>query len=409
MKFRVERDVLAEAVTWTARSLPTRPSVPVLSGLKLEASDGTLTLSGFDYETSARVSVPAQVTDEGAALVSGRLLAEIARALPAHPVDVSDEGGRVVLLCRSSRFTLQTLPLDEYPSLPDLPGATGRVRGDLFADAVAQVAIAAGRDDMLPVFTGLRLEIDGENLTLAATDRFRLAVRELEWRPERPDASATALIPARVLAEATRAFAGSPAEVTLALSGVGDAGGEGLLGLTGEAAGGIRHTTTRLLDGEFPPYRKLFPPEQKTEAYVDTAAIVESLKRVALVAERHTSVQLNFAEGQVVLEAGSGDEAQASEALPARIVGDGVATGFNPRYLLDGLSAVRSAVTRLSFTEASRPTVITPAAGEKPVAEAPDASDADTDSADTNSAATTSPTSTNGDYRYLIMPVRVPR
>ena len=404
MKFRVERDVLAEAVTWTARSLPTRPSVPVLSGLKLEASDGTLTLSGFDYETSARVSVPAQVTDEGAALVSGRLLAEIARALPAHPVDVSDEGGRVVLLCRSSRFTLQTLPLDEYPSLPDLPGATGRVRGDLFADAVAQVAIAAGRDDMLPVFTGLRLEIDGEKLTLAATDRFRLAVRELEWRPERPDASATALIPARVLAEATRAFAGSPAEVTLALSGVGDAGGEGLLGLTGEAAGGVRHTTTRLLDGEFPPYRKLFPPEQHTEAYVDTAAIVESLKRVALVAERHTSVQLNFADGQVVLEAGSGDEAQASEALPARIEGDGVATGFNPRYLLDGLSAVRSAVTRLSFTQASRPAVITPAAGEKPVAEAPDASDAGTDD-----AATTSPTSTNGDYRYLIMPVRVPR
>lgn len=404
MKFRVERDVLAEAVTWTARSLPTRPSVPVLSGLKLDASDGTLTLSGFDYETSARVSVPALVSDEGAALVSGRLLAEIARALPAHPVDVSDEGGRVVLLCRSSRFTLQTLPLDEYPSLPDLPSATGRVRGDLFADAVAQVAIAAGRDDMLPVFTGLRLEIDGEKLTLAATDRFRLAVRELEWRPERPDAGGTALIPARVLAEATRAFGGSPTDVTLALSGVGDAGGEGLLGLTGEAAGGIRHTTTRLLDGEFPPYRKLFPPEQHTEAYVDTAAIVESLKRVALVAERHTSVQLNFADGQVVLEAGSGDEAQASEALPARIEGDGVATGFNPRYLLDGLSAIRSPVTRLSFTQASRPAVITPAAGEKPVAEAPDASDAGTDN-----AATTSPTSTNGDYRYLIMPVRVPR
>jgi DNA polymerase-3 subunit beta len=404
VKFRVERDVLAEAVTWTARSLPTRPSVPVLSGLKLEASDGTLTLSGFDYETSARVSVPAQVADEGSALVSGRLLAEIARALPAHPVDVSDEGGRVVLLCRSSRFTLQTLPLDEYPSLPDLPSATGRVRGDLFADAVAQVAIAAGRDDMLPVFTGLRLEIDGEKLTLAATDRFRLAVRELEWRPERPDASGTALIPARVLAEATRAFAGSPSEITLALSGSGEAGGEGLLGLTGEAAGGIRHTTTRLLDGEFPPYRKLFPPEQHTEAYVDTAAIIESLKRVALVAERHTSVQLNFAEGQVVLEAGSGDEAQASEALPARIEGDGVATGFNPRYLLDGLSAVRSAVTRLSFTLASRPAVITPADGEHPVAEAPDASDGGN-----GNASTTAPTSTNGDYRYLIMPVRVPR
>ncbi len=404
MKFRVERDVLAEAVTWAARSLPNRPSVPVLSGLRLEAGDGELTLSGFDYETSARVSVPAQVADEGTVLVSGRLLAEISRSLPAHPVDVSDDGGRVVLTCRNSRFTLQTLPLDEYPQLPDLPAATGTVSGDVFAAAVAQVAVAAGRDDMLPVFTGIRLEIDGDKLTLAATDRFRLAVRELEWKPQRPGLQAVALVPARVLSDATKAFAGG-AEVTVALAGAGDSGGEGLLGLSGAAGGGARQTTTRLLDGEFPPYRKLFPAEQLTEAYVDTEAIVESLRRVSLVAERHSAVLLSFADGQVALEAGSGDEAQGSEAIPARIEGDGVSTGFNPNYLLDGLSRVDSPVTRISFTQASRPAVITPAWGSAPVAEAGSSPDArDTDQADGQH-----PDLRREEYRYLVMPVRAPR
>ncbi len=405
MKFRVERDVLAEAVTWTARSLPTRPSVPVLTGLRIEARDGELTLSGFDYETSARVSVPAQVADEGVVLVSGRLLADISRSLPSHPVDVSDDGGRVVLTCRSARFTLQTLPLDEYPRLPDLPSATGSVRGDVLAEAVAQVAVAAGRDDMLPVFTGIRLELDGERLTLAATDRFRLAVRELEWRPSVPGLQAVALVPARVLADATKAFAGSSAEVTIALAGVGEATGEGLLGLTGSASGGTRHTTTRLLDGEFPAYRKLFPPEHHTHAYVDTASIIETLRRVSLVAERHSPVYLTFGDGQLTLEAGSGEDAQATEGLPARIDGEGLSTAFNPTYLLDGLQHVDSAVTRLSFTLPTRPAVITPAADEKPVA-SDDAPDAHEDTDDVRPAGSTG----DGDlYQYLLMPQRLAR
>jgi len=405
VKFRVERDVLAEAVTWTARSLPTRPSVPVLTGLRIEARDGELTLSGFDYETSARVTVPAQVADEGVVLVSGRLLADISRSLPAAPVDISDDGGRVVVTCRSSRFTLQTLPLDEYPQLPDLPSATGTVRGDALAEAVAQVAIAAGRDDMLPVFTGIRLELDGEKLTLAATDRFRLAVRELEWRPSSPGISAVALVPARVLADATKAFASSSAEVTLALAGVGESTGEGLLGLTGSAAGGTRHTTTRLLDGEFPAYRKLFPPEHLTHAYVDTAAMVESLRRVSLVAERHSPVYLTFGDGQVTLEAGSGEDAQATEGLPARIDGEGLSTAFNPTYLLDGLQHVVSPVTRLSFTQPTRPAVITPAHDEKPIGsdDAPDAHDSSDD-------APVAGTSSDAEaYQYLLMPQRLAR
>jgi DNA polymerase-3 subunit beta len=169
--------------------------VPVLAGLLLKAQQGTLSLSGFDYEVSARVEVEADVEDEGTVLVSGRLLADISRALPNRPVEISTEGVRVNVVCGSSRFTLHTLPVDEYPSLPAMPSASGSVPGDVFAAAVAQVAVAAGRDDTLPVLTGVRIEIEGDTVTLAATDRYRFAVREFMWKPESPEMSAVALVP----------------------------------------------------------------------------------------------------------------------------------------------------------------------------------------------------------------------
>ena len=130
MKFRVERDVLADAVAWAARSLPVRPSVPVLAGLLIEATDDGLVLSTFDYETSARATLTAEVTDEGRALVSGRLLADICRSLPAKPVDMVLDGARVSLTCGSARFSLQTMPVEDYPALPDMPAATGTVASE---------------------------------------------------------------------------------------------------------------------------------------------------------------------------------------------------------------------------------------------------------------------------------------
>ena len=161
MKFRVERDVFADAVAWAARSLPVRPSAPVLAGLLIEASNEGLVLSTFDYETSARADLTAQVSDDGSALVSGRLLADICRSLPNKPVDVVLEGPKVQLTCGSARFSLQTMPVEDYPKLPEMPAATGTVSSNDFAHAVAQAVTAAGRDDMLPVLTGVRIEIDG--------------------------------------------------------------------------------------------------------------------------------------------------------------------------------------------------------------------------------------------------------
>jgi DNA polymerase III subunit beta len=357
VKFTVERDVLADAVAWAARSLPVRPSVPVLAGLLIETVEGGdgLQLSTFDYETSARATLPASVQDEGKALVSGRLLADICRSLPNKPVEMSIEGAKVSLTCGSARFSLQTMPVEEYPTLPDMPQATGTVRSDLFANAVAQAVTAAGRDDMLPVLTGVRIEIEGSTISLLATDRFRLSHRELQWDPGATDVSAAALVPAKVLADTAKSLT-SGTEVTIALASSG--AGEGIIGFEGASGGGVRRTTTRLLDGEFPKVRSLFPAEHTTVARVDRATLVESVKRVSLVAERNTAVQLAFSDGVLTLDAGSGEEAMASESIEAAINGDDLTTGFNPQFLLDGLTAIDQPVVELAFTQASKPVVI---------------------------------------------------
>ncbi|MFE9368733.1 DNA polymerase III subunit beta [Streptomyces sp. NPDC006711] len=374
MKIRVERDVLAEAVAWVARSLPARPPAPVLAGLLLKAEDGALSFSSFDYEVSARVSVDAEVDEDGTVLVSGRLLADICRALPNRPVEISTDGVRATVVCGSSRFTLHTLPVEEYPALPQMPTATGTVPGEVFASAAAQVAIAAGRDDTLPVLTGVRIEIEGETVTLASTDRYRFAVREFLWKPEHPDASAVALVPAKTLLDTAKALT-SGDTVTLALSGSG--AGEGLIGF--EGAG--RRTTTRLLEGDLPKYRTLFPTEFNSVAVIETAPFVEAVKRVSLVAERNTPVRLTFEQGVLILEAGSSDDAQAVERVDAGLEGDDISIAFNPTFLLDGLSAIDSPVAQLAFTTSTKPALLS----GKP------APDAEADDA----------------YKYLIMPVRL--
>jgi DNA polymerase-3 subunit beta len=378
VKIQVERDVLADAVAWTARALPARPTVPVLAGMRLQAGDD-LTLSSFDYDVSAQATIPVIAEEEGSVLVSGRLLAEISRSLPARPVQITSEGGKAVLSCGSATFTLLTMPEEEYPALPEMPPAAGTVGSDAFASAVSQSATAAGRDDTLPALTGVRIEIEGDTLTLISTDRYRLAVRELRWTPARPDLSAAVLVPARALAETARALT-SGAEVAIALALPGDGadgvGGDGMIGFEG----GGRQATTRLLGGEFPRHQALLPSHANYTAELSTPLLAEAVKRVALVAERNTAVRLAYTPGQLVLEAGTGDEAQAVEVLEASFDGDEeLSIAFNPQYLLDGLAAIDSDTVRMSFTEPGKPALIT----GKP---APDG---------------------QPDYRYLLMPIRL--
>jgi DNA polymerase-3 subunit beta len=383
MKFRVAREVLADAVAWTARSLPPRPSVPVLAGILLEVDGTLLSVSGFDYEVSARAEIDVQTSESGRVLVPGRLLAEITRALPPHPVDITAEGPRLAITCGNARFSLPTLPVDDYPSLPSMPSTAGLVDSDVFAEAVSQVAIAAGRDDTLPMLTGVRLEIEDDLITLAATDRYRLAVREFAWRPETSGLSAAVLVPARTLADAAKTLTSGP-EITLSLSS--GSSGEGILGLSGKD----RQTTTRLLDAEFVKYRAIMPNESLSHATLPVELFTAAAKRVALVAERGTPLRCEFTPGQVTLRAGGTDEeGQAEERCDVDFDGDPLTIGFNPTFLLDGLAAVHTDQARMDFTSPLKPAVL---------------SGVDEPPADDAGAAPQA----KGSYRYLIMPVRLP-
>jgi DNA polymerase-3 subunit beta len=375
MKFRIERDVVAEAVAWTARALPQRPPLPVLAGILLDVADGRLSVSGFDYEVSTQASVDVQAITEGRTLVSGRLLADITRALPPHPVEFAADGPRVTITCGNARFTLPTMPIEDYPALPVMPETVGTISGDVFATAVGQVAIAAGRDDTIPMLTGVRLEIAGETLTMAATDRYRLAERTLSWNPEDNGVSAAVLIPARTLLDAAKTLADAD-EVTIALAGT-DGAGEGMIGFSS----GDRRMTTRLLDAEFLKYQSLWPTTVAGTADLPSGQFVEAAKRVALVAGRGTPVRLEFTPGTVTLTAGGDDEGRAEEELPVSYDGDTFTIGFNSAYLLDGVGAIGSDSVRLSFTSAGKPAVLTDTAGAD---------------------------SGTNDYRYLTMPMRLP-
>ncbi|GAA1335876.1 DNA polymerase III subunit beta [Arthrobacter roseus] len=371
MKFRVERDVLAEAVTWTARSLSPRPPVPVLSGLLIKAENGSVSLASFDYEISARLRIPADISEEGSILVSGRLLADICRSLPSAPVEVITDGSKVTLMCRSSRFNLSTMPVGEYPELPALPDVSGVVDGEAFSQAVSQVIIAASRDDTLPILTGVRMEIEDNLITFLATDRYRLALREVSWKPTTPGISTSVLVKAKTLNEVARTL-GSAGDLNIALSDDNE--------LIGFESGG-RRTTSLLVDGDYPKIRSLFPETTPIHATVETSSLVEAVRRVSLVAERNTAVRMAFTEGQVTLDAGTGEDAQASEAIEASLIGDDITVAFNPQYLSEGLNAFSSKYVRFSFTTPPKPAVVS---AQKEL----NGDDQD-------------------DYKYLLMPVRL--
>ena len=386
LKFRLVREDFADAVAWVARNLPTRPTVPVLAGVLLTGSDDGLKISGFDYEVSAEVQVAAEIASPGSVLVSGRLLSDITRALPAKPVDVSVEGTRVSLTCGSARFSLPTMAVEDYPALPALPEDTGVVSSELFAEAIGQVAVAAGRDDTLPMLTGIRVEISGEKVVLAATDRFRLAVRELTWSTESADIEAAVLVPAKTLAEAAKAGADG-ADVHLSLGAGSAVGQEGLLGIRSDG----KRSTTRLLDAEFPKFRQLLPAEHTAIATIGVAELTEAIKRVALVADRGAQVRMEFADDVVRLSAGADDVGRAEEDLAVAFSGDPLTIAFNPTYLTDGLGSLHSARVTFGFTTPSRPAVLRPA-GE-----------------DDGSVGASGPfPAAQTDYVYLLMPVRLP-
>jgi DNA polymerase III subunit beta len=386
LKFRLVREPFAEAVSWVAKNLPTRPAVPVLSGVLLTGSDEGLTISGFDYEVSAEAQVAAEIASPGSVLVSGRLLSDITRALPDKPVDFYVDGNRVSLTCGSARFSLPTMGVEDYPTLPVLPEETGTLPADVFAEAISQVAIAAGRDDTLPMLTGIRVEISGDTVVLAATDRFRLAVRELTWSALASDVEAAVLVPAKTLSEAAKTGSDG-ADVRLSLGSGSGVGKEGLLGISGNG----KRSTTRLLDAEFPKFRQLLPAEHTSVATINVAELTEAIKLVALVADRGAQVRMEFGDGMLRLSAGADDVGRAEEDLPVDFAGEPLTIAFNPTYLTDGLASVHSERVSFGFTTPGKPALLRPAF--------------DGDEVPSGSGPFAAPPT---DYVYLLMPVRLP-
>lgn len=352
MKFTVDQQALTDGVNWVSRSLSTRPIKTELLGIKIDATGDQVILSGSDLETSSKALFNADIFEKGAVLVPGKLLAEISRSLPNKPITITLDGSRVLVTSGSAKFTLPTLSLDEYPNLPELPAKTGVIASDTFATAVAQVAIAAGRDDSLPTLTGVHIEIEEDKVTLAATDRYRLAVREFTWDPSTPGLSTSALLRARTLADAAKSLTGSK---TVSLSFAPAASNDRLAGFAGEG----KSMTSRMLDGTFPPYRHLLPSESTTTAVVEVAPFLDSVRRVALVADKTIPLRLEFTDGGVSLEAGTGEEAQATETIDVLLNGEPISIAFNPTFLADGLQAVGTPFVQISFTGSNKPAILT--------------------------------------------------
>jgi DNA polymerase III subunit beta len=373
MKVEIEHAAFHEVIGRAAKALAARPATPILAGLLLRAEEpGTFRACAFDYELAVRASASATVGEPGSVLVSGRLLAEIARVLPKLPVTLTTDGAKVALICGGYRYTLACMPVDEYPSLPASPPMIGRVPAAAFVSAASQAALAAERDDTLPFLTGTRIEYGPEHLRLVAMDRYRLAVRDLGWSPASAEQDGVAHVPARTLLDAVRLFEADD-EV-----GIGfEEGPGGLFGLMSQRL----EVTLRQLDGAFIRYEKLFPEVYAGGAVIEIASLVEAIKAISLVAERNTPVRLAFAPGRVTIGAGSGDQAAAGAVtIDAEYDAEPVSIAAKPSYLLDGLSSLETPYVLLRYPEKARPVVLSGLA--EPGADA------------------------DGSFRYLFIPVR---
>lgn len=349
MRFQANRDVFSEAVSFAVKLLPQRTTLPILSGVLIETSETGLILSSFDYEVSSQTEIDAEVEEPGRVLVSGRLLAEIAAKLPNAPVRFSTEDSRILVSAGSAKFTLLSMPVEEYPSIPQISAESGVVPAAEFSAAVAQVAVAASRDDVTPVITGVQLEVGENSLGLVATDRYRVAVREIDWDGGNVGAgeTMTALVPARTLQEVGKTF-GHSGTISVAITSKDD---RELIAFTADK----KTVTSLLIKGNFPPVRRLFPETVENYAVMNTAELIEATRRVSLVLEREAALRFTFTADGLTLEAIGSEHAQASEAIDAILTGVDTVVSLKPQFLLDGLGAVHSEFVRVSFTKTENP------------------------------------------------------
>jgi DNA polymerase-3 subunit beta len=345
MKFRCDRDVLSEALQTVQRAVSSRPGIPALTGVFLNASGTELVLATTDLEVSARLRLDVQVQEEGVALVPARLLADMVKSFDQAPVTLEADGGQARIVCSNYEGTVRCLPAEDFPALQDPSGTRVTVDATGFADGVAQVSRAASRDEARPILTGVLLEISREGVTMAATDSYRLAVRELSATAE---GEAKALVPERALSEAGRAAAGEEkGQIELFVEHSQVAFRIGALTLT-----------SRLIEGEFPNYRQLLPERYENRLTASRQQLLDAVRRVGLLARESSPVKLEFNALGVRLSSSSPDLGGAVEVVEAKFEGEDLTAAFNPNYLVDGLTGVTGDRVEVEVRDGLKPAVV---------------------------------------------------
>jgi DNA polymerase-3 subunit beta len=364
LRMTVSRDELAGRLATVARGVSTRTTVLVLGGIQLRAEAGKLHLAATDMEVSLRASIDAAVDGEGTVIVPGRLLLDIARSLPGDEVAIEHRPEEAVVIVTSgtANYRLHTYSSEDFPRLPDVESVVlHTVDRDALAETISRVGRSASRDESRPVLTGILVKFEPSKLIMAATDSYRLAVKETPVDATLPELEA--IIPARALQELARIAAGSD-EVQL---GMHD--NHAVFGADGV------WLTTRRIDGQFPNYRQLLPEQFEHEVVLPRDEALEVVRRVSLMAQRNSPLRLRFADGELTVSAVTQDVGEASEALPAPYTAaDPLEIGFNAEFLRDGLESIASDSVKFKLISPLRPAVL----------------EGDTD-----------------DYVYLIMPIRL--
>jgi DNA polymerase III subunit beta len=347
VKFKCDRDVFSDALQTVQRAVSSRPGIPALAGVLMNASGDELVLATTDLEVSARLRIQGkvQVQDEGVALVPAKLLADMVKSFDQAPVEFLAEGGQATIVCANYEGTIRCLPAEDFPALQDPSGARVTVKTGEFAEGIAQVARAASRDEARPILTGVLLEISREGLTMVATDSYRLAVRELTATAE---GEAKALVPERALSEVGRAA-------------TNDDKGEAELFVEQSQVAfriGSLTLTSRLIEGEFPNYRQLLPERYENRLVASRNQLIDAVKRVGLLARESSPVKLEFNALGVRLSSSSPDLGGAVEVVEASYEGEDITAAFNPAYLLDGLQGTVGERVELEIRDGLKPAVV---------------------------------------------------
>ena len=339
MKFQADREVLSDAVSFLVRLLSPRPQLPQLSGVMIEATKDEVVLSIFDYEVAARVKIAAAVEAPGKVLVQARLLSEIVSKLPASSVSLVIDETRLQVTSGSSKFSLSSMATTDYPDTPKFPAATGKVSASEFTNSVAKVASAASREEVTPVLTAVMIQADAKNLTMVATDRFRVAVKSLPWIGKAIDRDV--LIPARVLNEIAKTFS-HEGDLELAFG----ATEKEMIGFSS----GNKTVSTATIKGKYPAVLQLFPEDTENFAVLNNQELLDATRRVALVVDREKPLRYKFSEGELSLESIGSDVADASEQIACSLKGGETLVSLRPQFLSDALAGLEAENVKIGFT-----------------------------------------------------------